>query len=151
MAGDIYIGLSPERLKTTLGSCIALTAWHPVLKVGGMCHYLLSKPSRGEQKKPAWYYGDSALQELELRLQTYAPLHEFEFGLFGGGSLFFREYEKEGIAYANIEEALGWLDAKNIELKNFSVGGCECRSLCLDLQNGEIHLKVYSHQRAKQA
>lgn len=64
MAGDIYVGQAPECLKTTLGSCIALTAWHPVLKVGGMCHYLLSKPSRGEKKKPAWYYGDSALQEL---------------------------------------------------------------------------------------
>lgn len=147
MAGDIFVGRSPETVKTTLGSCIALTAWHPQLKLGGMCHYLLHKPSRQERSKLANYYGENALSDMENRLQKHAPLNEYKFGLYGGGSLFFKEFEGEGIAQANIDHAMNWLNTKKLSLQSYSIGGCECRTISLCLQSGEITLKVYSHYR----
>jgi chemotaxis protein CheD len=32
-------------IRTVLGSCVSITLWHPVKRVGGMCHFLL--PTRG--------------------------------------------------------------------------------------------------------
>jgi len=39
--GDWWFGGGDTRARTVLGSCIAITLWHPQLRVGGMCHYML--------------------------------------------------------------------------------------------------------------
>ena len=41
MPGDFVFGNSELKLKTLLGSCVAITLWHPDKKIGGMCHYML--------------------------------------------------------------------------------------------------------------
>lgn len=43
--GEWYFGEGNTRVRTTLGSCVAIVLWHPVRRIGGMCHYML--PSRG--------------------------------------------------------------------------------------------------------
>jgi Chemotaxis protein; stimulates methylation of MCP proteins len=48
--GDWYFGDRDTRIRTLLGSCIAITIWHPRLLVGGMCHFLL--PGRGTCTPP---------------------------------------------------------------------------------------------------
>jgi len=44
MPGELHFGGEVQSLKTLLGSCVALTLWHPKRRIGGMCHFLL--PSR---------------------------------------------------------------------------------------------------------
>jgi chemotaxis protein CheD len=39
--GEYAFGDAQTRIRTLLGSCVAITFWHPVLKTGAMCHYLL--------------------------------------------------------------------------------------------------------------
>jgi hypothetical protein len=39
--GEFYFGDHETRIRTLLGSCVAITMWHPRLRIGGMCHYLL--------------------------------------------------------------------------------------------------------------
>ena len=39
--GEFHFGHARTRIKTILGSCVAITMWHPILRIGGMCHYLL--------------------------------------------------------------------------------------------------------------
>jgi chemotaxis protein CheD len=43
--GEYFWGGERNRVKTLLGSCVAICIWHPRLKIGGMSHCLL--PSRG--------------------------------------------------------------------------------------------------------
>jgi len=43
--GEYFWGGENNRVKTLLGSCVAICIWHPKLKIGGMSHCLL--PSRG--------------------------------------------------------------------------------------------------------
>ena len=44
--GEFQFTTDPDvRLRTLLGSCVALTMWHPKCRYGAMCHFLL--PSRG--------------------------------------------------------------------------------------------------------
>ena len=45
--GDFYFGEAGTRIRTLLGSCVAITLWHPILHIGGMCHIML--PERGER------------------------------------------------------------------------------------------------------
>src|SRR5664279_3361231 len=44
MPGEWHFGPQALTLSTLLGSCVAVTLWHPGRRIGGMCHYLL--PSR---------------------------------------------------------------------------------------------------------
>ena len=64
--GEWYFGGRDTRIRTLLGSCIAITLWHPRLQVGGMCHFLL--PSRSSLHPPATpldgRYGDEAVAAL---------------------------------------------------------------------------------------
>lgn len=41
MPGDIFFGGSHIRVRTLLGSCVAIVVWHPQRKIDGMCHYVL--------------------------------------------------------------------------------------------------------------
>lgn len=89
--GEWYFGDRDTRIRTLLGSCIAITLWHPRLQVGGMCHFLL--PSRGNLHHPALpldgRYGDEAVAALmqELRRQCTRP-GEYVCKIFGGGNMF---------------------------------------------------------------
>jgi chemotaxis protein CheD len=44
--GDCYFGGQNTSIRTVLGSCVSMTFWHPQLRVGGMCHYMLPKRNR---------------------------------------------------------------------------------------------------------
>lgn len=46
--GELFFGKEDVVVKTLLGSCIAITLWHPEQKQGGMCHYML--PTRGNPR-----------------------------------------------------------------------------------------------------
>jgi hypothetical protein len=88
--GDWYFGDKDTRIRTLLGSCIAITIWHPRLRVGGMCHFLL--PGRGVCTPSVGLdgrYGDEAIAALmqELWRQRTHP-GEYVCKIFGGGNMF---------------------------------------------------------------
>lgn len=64
--GEFYFGDRETRLRTILGSCVAITLWHPRLRIGGMCHYLL--PMRRGHHDEAELDGRYADDSLTLRL-----------------------------------------------------------------------------------
>ena len=36
--GELWFGDEQTRIRTILGSCVAVTLWHPGRRIGGMCH-----------------------------------------------------------------------------------------------------------------
>ena len=65
------------RITTLLGSCVAITLWHPARRVGAMSHFLLA--SRGPRKRNQLdgRYGDEALAlMLEQLTRLNVPAHE---------------------------------------------------------------------------
>ncbi|RFA28387.1 hypothetical protein CAI21_12505 [Alkalilimnicola ehrlichii] len=54
-------------LRTTLGSCVAITFWHKERRLGGMCHFMLPERARldGSDLNPR-YAGDA----LELMVRA---------------------------------------------------------------------------------
>jgi chemotaxis protein CheD len=91
--GDHYFADRDTRIRTVLGSCVAMTVWHPQLLVGGMCHYLL--PARNgkyravDRPEPDGRYADAAINLLLEEIDAVgAPHKEYQVKLFGGGSMF---------------------------------------------------------------
>ncbi|EXJ14944.1 chemotaxis protein CheD [Imhoffiella purpurea] len=86
---DIWFGGGETRLRTVLGSCVAVTLWHPTLRIGGLCHFMISRSPASLKPDRGGCYADSAMAMLEREIEaTGRPPHEFEAKLFGGGIMF---------------------------------------------------------------
>ena len=62
--GEYFVGDASLRLRTMLGSCVAITLWHPQRKIGAMSHFLLAE--HGGRRRTSntldGRYGDEALE-----------------------------------------------------------------------------------------
>ncbi len=143
--GSLYFGRAPKVIQTLLGSCVALTAWHPTLLVGGMCHYLLPE-KKASKKEHGPTYGIDALKVIEQHLKSYGHPDEFEFGLFGGSQMLCDE-GLYAIGRDNINTANVWLKRNHLSVTHESLGGSMARRLKLDLQTGTIDLVSNSLQQ----
>lgn len=147
--GEWYFGAEYARLHTLLGSCVALTAWHPLLKIGGLCHYLLPESPHECGGKSAKHrasgdcrYADHALAAMKSAMLRYAALKDFQIGVFGGGDMF--AYSgATSIGFDNIAYARQWLQQERLQPYHVDVGGAISRSLVMLITSGEIHVKHY--------
>lgn len=62
--GEYFVADAQYQLRTMLGSCVSVTLWHPIKRMGAMSHFLL--PTRGEFVRGVRAldarYGDEALE-----------------------------------------------------------------------------------------
>jgi len=91
LPGDFYVTREDEVLDTVLGSCVAACIRSPRLKVGGMNHFMLPRPSgSGEDtwddvRGRATRYGTASMEQLINRiLSAGAKRDELEVKVFGG-------------------------------------------------------------------
>ena len=88
--GELYWSNdSATRIRTLLGSCVAICLWHPRRKIGGMCHYLLPRRSDRAGAGPDPRYGDEAMELFlaEIGAATTRP-SQYVAKVFGGGNMF---------------------------------------------------------------
>ena len=144
--GEWYFGTGYSRLRTLLGSCVAITVWHPVLRCGGMCHFLLPRPPTNiNDNRPDARYGTHALHFLRSAMEIRAPLPDYQFGCFGGSDMFL-DQARTRVGQSNIELVQQWLHRYHIEPIHESLGGNNSRSVILELNSGRIDLKQVNMQ-----
>ena len=89
--GEFYFGGGRLRLRTLLGSCVAITVWHPGLLIGGMCHYMLPAPVILDPARmgPKGMYASGAIELFlaEMRARATVPA-DYVVKMFGGGNMF---------------------------------------------------------------
>jgi len=143
--GHFFFGESDLRIGTLLGSCVAITMWHPRNKMGGMCHYLL--PSRGQPRADEepldGRYGDEALemfmQEIE-RAHTFPE--DYQVKLFGGGSQFqTNAIGSIDVPALNIRAGARLLTTYGLKAHAEHIGGSGSRQVVLDLANGHVWVR----------
>ena len=62
---DLKVAKAPDSLITLgLGSCIGLTLYDPVTKVGGMVHYMLPDSTQLKNNANIAKFGDTGIKEL---------------------------------------------------------------------------------------
>lgn len=145
--GEHYFGDRFTRIRTLLGSCVAITLWHPRLLIGGMCHFLL--PSRRRDSQPYdGRYGDEAMGLLLEAMMAHGTRpQEYEAKVFGGGNMFpeKRSISVLDVGLRNIEAAGRMLDCHGLARKAGSVGQTGHRNVFFDIATGHVwvrHVRV---------
>lgn len=134
--GEWFFGTNHTAISTLLGSCVALTVWHPILHCGGMCHYLLPRsPKKDPMMIPSARYGHDALQFLYCAMVEVAPLSEFHVSCFGGAEIFVGNHN---VGRGNVDIARQWMELHHIIPHRLEAGGRKGRKIRLDLNNGNI-------------
>lgn len=141
--GDIWFGEGAVRLHTLLGSCISVTFWHPLRRLGGMCHFMLPGRSPSRVSEPSGKYADEAFDffDREMARARTRP-DDYEAKVFGGGNMFSGSgsLHLADVGQRNIEIAQEMLARRGIEMAVLHVGGSGHRRLVFDVGSGDAWL-----------
>jgi chemotaxis protein CheD len=138
MPGELFFGGAPARLTTLLGACVTVTAWHPVARAGGLCHFLHPRQPRASDRADG-RYGEEALALLVDAIASAGlGLGDFQFKLFGGGGVLGAAEGPSSmdIGGRNLACARAWAASHGLRFIAEDVGGDHYRRLSLDLDTG---------------
>jgi chemotaxis protein CheD len=142
--GEFYFGDRDIRIRTLLGSCVAVTLWHPRLRIGGMCHYMLPTRKRGGGKEFDGKYAAEALQLFlrEIAQAGTAPA-EYEAKLFGGGQMFAGQKKTGYTDVPNKNMEAGWalLAQHGFQVHAEDLGGQGHRQIIFDVRSGAVWVR----------
>ncbi len=120
-----------------IGSCVAVVAYDPLHRIGGIAHIMLPGGCPDLDHPYPFRYCFDALKELFVQLEELgAEPGNLVFCLAGGGNVLRRENCTIGLE--NIRSVREYLFERNISVRSESLGGYIWRSVRLDLDNGEI-------------
>jgi len=147
--GEFHFGHSNCQIHTLLGSCIAITLWHPKFLIGGMCHYMLpGSPIQNNvmviKSNINARYSDLAMSLFEQNAIKYGTnLNEYQAKIFGGSNMFVNTAQREDklIGLKNTEAAIKHLHKKHIPLVASHVGTTGHRRIVFDVKSGEVWVK----------
>ncbi|MEW6765119.1 MAG: chemotaxis protein CheD [Pseudomonadota bacterium] len=139
--GEMYFGGGAIELKTLLGSCVAITLWHPRRKVGGMCHIMLPSEVRGMcDGRHAPCVLEAFMDHLR-RSDTVAS--DYVVKVFGGGRMFniVQPTPSVDIGRRNVEASLELLRQHGFKVSHQDVGGPSYRNVCMNLLDGTVAMR----------
>jgi chemotaxis protein CheD len=146
LPGEFFITASEEGITTVLGSCISACIRDPVIRVGGMNHFML--PEDTTQGKSAWLdanaglatrYGSFAMESLiNGLLKLGARRERLEVKLFGGGHVLRAAIE---VGDRNIQFARRWLQTEGFRISAEDVGGEMPRRIIYMPATGKVQVK----------
>lgn len=146
--GELFFGNGLVVANTLLGSCVAFTLWHPQLKLGGMCHYLLAHREQYKKNEhhPPGYYATDAISYFVKQVQRLGlATTEFELKFFGGGNMFQSpkapKHTPVDVASDNIAQGRILLRQNGFHIKAEDVGGTRHRRIYFELATGAIWVK----------
>ena len=147
--GEVWFGQNPARVRTLLGSCVAITLWHPQLRIGGMCHYLLSgQVEQARHNASPGYYATGAIRYFQQAIRSWRTRpRDYEVKMFGGGSMFPDAERYEGrfrVAESNIQHGQHLLEEAGFSVKARDLGGVRYRIILLELDSGDVWVR-YGH------
>jgi chemotaxis protein CheD len=157
--GEIYFGDRNTRIRTVLGSCVALVFWHPILLLGGMCHYMLPACAQESTRMGVTLdgrYADEsmALMACEMRKNATQP-RDYQVKIFGGGNMFpsKRNSDARHVGVKNVEAANGLIQRYRLFCVAEHLGGVGYRNIVFDIWSGHTwvrHGRVVRGQRPGQ-
>jgi chemotaxis protein CheD len=140
--GEVKFGGSDVVLNSgAIGSCVVITAFDPVNKIGGMAHVMLPGISPIKNQLNATRYASNAIDEMLSQLKIFGIKKDnIEICLVGGANVLKRE--NDFIGKNNIESIEKLLDEKGINVCVSAVGGFERRTVLFNIGKGRIYYTV---------
>lgn len=142
---DYKIAKSPARLKTVLGSCVAVCFYDKFLKIGSLCHIMLPKKVRISSNKLK--FANTAIPIIIKELKKYKiKITNIEAKIFGGAQIYFSSGKSkfQEIGKENVKMVKKILYNYGIRIVGEDVLGKEGRTILFDLETGNVYCKRFS-------
>lgn len=143
---DLKVAKAPDSLITLgLGSCIGLTLYDPVAKVGGMVHYMLPDSAKLKNNQNIAKFGDTGIKELYRQVVAKGASPSRLVAKIAGGA---KMFEVSGlsnignIGQRNAEEAKLMLKELRVPLIAEDTGLDYGRTVELKCDNGDFHIRA---------
>lgn len=138
---ELKVAREPDRLVALgLGSCIGVTLYDPVIRVGGLLHLMLPDSTQFDDiSKPA-KFADLGITLLVAELKRWGgKLVNFEVKIAGGAQMFSGQNNKFlNIGERNIAAARQTLLNLGLIITAEEVGGNRGRTIILDTSTGQV-------------
>lgn len=142
--GEVYFGGRDTRIRTLLGSCVAVVMWHPDLLVGGMCHYMLPTQLGKTRRELNGCYADEAMELMlrEIRAAGTQP-RDYQVKLFGGGHMFsaHQAVSSNHVGAKNVEVARRLIKQHGFTSIAEHLGGIGHRNIFFDIWSGHVWVR----------
>lgn len=140
-SGQMYASSEPCAVTTIVGSCVAVCLWDPILRNGGVTHYILAR-WEGDGP-PSCRYGDIAIDILVNKMAELGSYrNRLQAHIFGGACMFESLLaSKHALSTRNVEIAVQILAKYNIKVLTQQVGGRKGRKVVYQTSDGSFTVK----------
>jgi chemotaxis protein CheD len=130
-------------LMTVLGSCVAACLRDPILRLGGMNHFML--PDGEVTDGVPARYGSHAMELLINELIKHGARRErIEAKVFGGGNVL-KSFTSQPVGTRNAEFVVEYLSNERIQVVSKDLGGIHPRKVCFFPVTGRALVKRLPH------
>ncbi len=145
---EMRISRSPAKLITRgLGSCIGITLYDPVKKIGAMTHAMLPDIDKARVKTNPNRYVNYVLKKIVEDLEKQGCVRgRLVAKLFGGAHMFgfITDESILNVGDKNIQISKATLNELGIKIMAEECGGTFGRTIELNLENGKVIVKTIS-------
>lgn len=135
--GTLFAAPQPHRVSTVLGSCVAVCLWDPVMRMGGINHYML--PLWNGEGLATPRYGNIAIEKLIARVLDLGCRREHLVAkVFGGANVMGTGNEVFMIGDRNVTLAYQMLEDYAIPVAASDVGGRVGRKIVMHTATGVV-------------
>lgn len=142
--GKFLFSDQPLRVSTLLGSCVAITMWHPLLRLGGICHFMLPYAHGRETPGLEGKYADDALRLFLDRIQACGTRpQDYRVELCGGGRQVcgLAADQARSIGRQNIDAGRRLLSDHGFSICRDDMADSGYRKLLFDLSSGAVEVR----------
>lgn len=143
--GELACAEHPKIIVTqALGSCIGLTLWDPMTRIGGMAHIMLPTSADSNLKGHPTRFAATAVPMLvQMLAELGSPKRRLVAKLAGGAAMFKGESGLDSIGARNAAETKAQLHLLGIPMRDEDVGGSHARTIELHLDTGILLVRSY--------
>lgn len=143
---DMKISNDPEASLVTyaLGSCIGVALYDPIVKVGGLLHFMLpdSRIDPFKAKKCPCMFADTAIPLFFEEFYKWGGIKERLKVKVAGGSKILDEAEFFNIGKKNYLSLRKILQLNNVPISAEDIGGQGNRTITLEVSTGKVFIKI---------
>lgn len=142
-----------ELITYALGSCLGITVYDPVARVGGLLHVMLPLSSVSPEKaaeKPFMFVDSGVPLLFRESYRLGARKERMWVTVCGGASLRNAEHDCFEIGKRNLLMLRKILWKNGVLLRAEDTGGTKSRNMCLDLATGKVTVFTYNGDQGKE-
>lgn len=142
------VGKSGESIRTSgVGSCVVITIYDPVNKIGGMAHAMLPIfpiNTANPDTKVLLKYADSAIKELVRQMNARGGKQSYYKAKLVGGAKMFKILgnDNNAIGIKNVEAAKNTLNEMRLTLESEDTGGTVGRTVLFEIHSGIVSVST---------